>query len=137
MRAWIAGLCVLLATAAAPASAQSDSYPSRPITIMVPFPPGGSSDTVTRIVAQKLADNLKTSVVIDNRGGGGGVPAAIAAKQTTPDGYTLFLANNGLFAIMPAMTPINFDRSRTSSRSRRCSRFRACWWCRRLHPPAT
>jgi tripartite-type tricarboxylate transporter receptor subunit TctC len=109
MRAWIACIGIALAAVmAVPASAQSD-FPSRPITIIVPFPPGGSSDTVTRIVAQKLADNLKTSVVIDNRGGGGGVPAAIAAKQVAPDGYTLFLANNGLFAIMPAMTPINFD----------------------------
>jgi tripartite-type tricarboxylate transporter receptor subunit TctC len=109
MRAWIACVYVVLAAAmAAPASAQSD-FPSRPITIIVPFPPGGSSDTVTRIVAQKLADNLKANVVIDNRGGGGGVPAAIAAKQATPDGYTLFLANNGLFAIMPALTPVNFD----------------------------
>jgi tripartite-type tricarboxylate transporter receptor subunit TctC len=89
--------------------AQSD-FPSRPITIVVPFPPGGSSDTVTRIVAAKLADNLKASIVIENRGGGGGVPAAIAMKQATPDGYTLFLANNGLFAIMPAMTAdIRFD----------------------------
>ena len=92
-----------------PAYAQSD-FPSRPITIIVPFPPGGSSDTVTRIVAAKLADNLKANVVIDNRGGGGGVPAAIAFKQAAPDGYTLFLSNNGLFAIMPAMTAdIRFD----------------------------
>jgi len=111
MRAWIACFCVLLATAmAGPASAQSDSFPSRPITIIVPFPPGGSSDVVTRIVAQKLADNLKINVVIDNRGGGGGAPGAIAAKQAAPDGYTLLLANNGLFAILPALTPgINFD----------------------------
>jgi tripartite-type tricarboxylate transporter receptor subunit TctC len=91
------------------ASAQSD-YPSRPITIVVPFPPGGSSDTVTRIVAQKLGENLKANVVIENRGGGGGVPAAIGIKQVAPDGYTLFLANNGLFAIMPAIsTDIRFD----------------------------
>ena len=110
MRTSIACVCVLFAAAvAAPASAQSD-FPSRPITIIVPFPPGGSSDVVTRLVAQKLADNLKANVVIDNRGGGGGVPAAIAAKQAAPDGYTLFLANNGLFAIMPALTAdIHFD----------------------------
>jgi tripartite-type tricarboxylate transporter receptor subunit TctC len=90
------------------AFAQSD-FPSRPITIVVPFPPGGSSDVITRLVAQKLGENLKTSIVIDNRGGGGGVPAALAMKQTAPDGYTLFLANNGLFAIMPALTDIRFD----------------------------
>ena len=111
MRTFIALGCALLAiSSAAPAQAQADSFPSRPITIVVPFPPGGSSDVVTRLVAQKLADNLKVSVVIDNRGGGGGVPAAIAIKQATPDGYTLFLSNNGLFAIMPALTPdIRFD----------------------------
>jgi len=107
-----ASICALLAfMAVAPsATAQTDQFPSRPITIIVPFPPGGSSDVVTRLVAQKLGENLKTNVVIDNRGGGGGVPAAIATKQMAPDGYTLFLANNGLFAIMPALTAdIRFD----------------------------
>jgi tripartite-type tricarboxylate transporter receptor subunit TctC len=104
-------LLVLLSLITAPAAlAQTDNYPSRPITIIVPFPPGGSSDTVTRLVAAKLAENLKANVVIDNRGGGGGVPAAISAKQMAPDGYTLFLSNNGLFAIMPALNPdIRFD----------------------------
>jgi tripartite-type tricarboxylate transporter receptor subunit TctC len=91
-------------------SAQTDSFPSRPITIIVPFPPGGSSDVVTRLVAQKLGENLKMNVVIDNRGGGGGVPAAISTTQAVPDGYTVFLANNGLFAIMPALqSDIRFD----------------------------
>jgi tripartite-type tricarboxylate transporter receptor subunit TctC len=101
---------VALAVAVPSAAAQTNQYPSRPITIVVPFPPGGSSDVVTRLVAAKLADNLKANVVIDNRGGGGGVPAAIAVKQMAPDGYTLFLANNGLFAIMPALSAdIRFD----------------------------
>jgi tripartite-type tricarboxylate transporter receptor subunit TctC len=106
--AFVAALAAALADAPS-ASAQSDSYPSRPITIIVPFPPGGSSDTITRLVAQKVGENLKTNVVIDNRGGGGGVPAAIAMKQIAPDGYTVFLANNGLFAIMPGMTDVRFD----------------------------
>ena len=112
MRTMTASICALLAfMAVAPsATAQTDQFPSRPITIIVPFPPGGSSDVVTRLVAQKFGENLKTNVVIDNRGGGGGVPAAIATKQMAPDGYTLFLANNGLFAIMPALTAdIRFD----------------------------
>jgi len=112
MRTITVSIFALLAfMAAAPsATAQTDQFPSRPITIIVPFPPGGSSDVVTRLVAQKFGENLKTNVVIDNRGGGGGVPAAIATKQMAPDGYTLFLANNGLFAIMPALTAdIRFD----------------------------
>src|SRR5262245_7109238 len=112
MRTITRSICALLALAAvAPfAAAQVEHYPSRPITIIVPFPPGGSSDVVTRLVAARLADNLKANVVIDNRGGGGGVPAAIATKQLAADGYTLFLANNGLFAIMPALTAdIKFD----------------------------
>ncbi len=95
---------LLTALALAPAALAQSDFPSRPITIVVPFPPGGSSDVVTRLVAQKLGENLKMNVVIDNRGGGGGVPAAIAIQQVPPDGYTLFLANNGLFAIMPALT---------------------------------
>jgi tripartite-type tricarboxylate transporter receptor subunit TctC len=101
---------LLLSLLIAPAALAQSDYPSRPITIVVPFPPGGSSDTVTRLVAAKFGENLRANVVIENRGGGGGVPAAIGIKQAAPDGYTLFLANNGLFAIMPALTPdIRFD----------------------------
>jgi|Tabmets5t2r1_1033131.scaffolds.fasta_scaffold38887_1 tripartite-type tricarboxylate transporter receptor subunit TctC len=108
MKRFFSVVLVFLATSVV--SALAEIYPSRPITIVVPFPPGGSSDVVTRLVAQKLADNLQANVVIDNRGGGGGVPAAIAIKQTPPDGYTLFLANNGLFAIMPALSAdLRFD----------------------------
>ena len=107
MRIVLLALSLMLAPVA---GGRRTHYPSRPITIVVPFPPGGSSDVVTRLVAQKFADNLKANVVIQNSGGGGGVPAAIAFKQAAPDGYTLFLANNGLFAIMPAMTAdIRFD----------------------------
>jgi tripartite-type tricarboxylate transporter receptor subunit TctC len=102
--------CGALPALTAVSSAQTDQFPSRPITILVPFPPGGTSDVMTRAVAQKVGDSLKTNIVIENRGGGGGVTAAIATKQAAPDGYTLFLANNGLFAITPAITPdMRFD----------------------------
>ena len=111
MRVLLALGCTIFAwTATTTVTFAQADFPSRPITIIVPFPPGGSSDVVTRLVAQKLSENLKSGVVVDNRGGGGGVPAAVAFKQAPPDGYTLFLANNGVFAIMPALTPnIQFD----------------------------
>ena len=66
-------LAMALATIA-PASAETDTFAAKTLTIMVPFPPGGRSDVVTRLVAAKVAESLKTTVVIDNRGGGGGVP---------------------------------------------------------------
>ena len=98
--------------AAAPAaSAQTDSYPSRPITLIVPFPPGGSADVVIRPVAAKVAEALKQPIVIDNRSsGGGGNIAAQSTKQAAPDGYTLFLTNMGVMSINPILTPdMNVD----------------------------
>jgi tripartite-type tricarboxylate transporter receptor subunit TctC len=85
------------------ASAQAGAYPSRTITIIVPFPPGGSADTVIRPIAQKVADSMKATIVIDNRPGGGGNVAALATKQAAPDGHTLFLTNMGVMAINPML----------------------------------
>ena len=78
------GLALALWLAAAPAHAQGDYFAGRTITILVPFPPGGSSDVVTRAISAKVAERLKANIVIDNRGGGGGVVAALAAKQAAP-----------------------------------------------------
>jgi tripartite-type tricarboxylate transporter receptor subunit TctC len=87
-----------------------DNYPSRNITLLVPFPPGGSADTVIRPVAAKVADALKATIVIDNRPGGGGNVAAQATKAASPDGYTLFLTNMGVMSINPILYPeMNFD----------------------------
>jgi tripartite-type tricarboxylate transporter receptor subunit TctC len=100
-----AGLLLALATGAC-----ADDYPSHPITILVPFPPGGSADTVIRPVAQKVADNMKSTIVIDNRPGGGGNVAAQAIKAAVPDGYTLFLTNMGVMSVNPMLYPeMHFD----------------------------
>ena len=110
-RRTIAALAGLLGGAllAGPASAQ-DAYPSRPITLIVPFPPGGSADVVIRPVAAKVADALKQPIVIDNRSGGGGNIAAQVTKQAAPDGYTLFLTNMGVMSVNPVLTPdMNVD----------------------------
>jgi tripartite-type tricarboxylate transporter receptor subunit TctC len=109
-RAIIIAATLLASLAASAASAQSDNYPSRPITILVPFPPGGSSDTIIRPIAQKAAESLNATIVIDNRTGAGGNVAALTTKQAAPDGYTLFLANNGTLAINPALfADLRFD----------------------------
>ncbi len=107
MRTTIALTCALatLLASAPIAFPQTDSYPSRPITLIVPFPPGGSADVVIRPVAAKVADALKQTIVIDNRSGGGGNIAAQATKQAAPDGYTLFLTNMGVMSINPILSP--------------------------------
>ena len=103
-------LALLATLVLAPAAMAQSDYPSRPITIVVPFPPGGSSDTVIRPIAQKVAESLKATIVIENRPGAGGNVAALSIKQAAPDGYTLFLANNGTFGINPALfKELRFD----------------------------
>jgi tripartite-type tricarboxylate transporter receptor subunit TctC len=111
MRASIAVCWALMAVLqAGPAAAQGDGYPSRPITLLVPFPPGGSADVVIRPVAAKVADSLKGTIVIDNRSGGGGNIAAQATKSAAPDGYTLFLTNMGVMSVNPVLSPeLNLD----------------------------
>jgi tripartite-type tricarboxylate transporter receptor subunit TctC len=87
-------LCAAAATAvllATPLPALSQAWPNKPIKLIVPFPPGGGTDTFARPLAQKLAAQLGQSVVIDNRGGAGGNIGATAAAKSAPDGYTFLL----------------------------------------------
>src|SRR5689334_24978870 len=78
---------VLLLLSVLPAAAQS--YPSRPIRFIVPFPPGGGNDVVGRIVAQKLNEAFGVPVVVDNRGGAGGTIGTDVTSKAPPDGYTM------------------------------------------------
>jgi tripartite-type tricarboxylate transporter receptor subunit TctC len=78
-------------------------YPDKPITLIVPFPPGGPTDSLARIIAQNLSQELGKPIVIDNRGGAGGVIATQAAANSSPDGYTLFFATTGTMTINPAL----------------------------------
>jgi tripartite-type tricarboxylate transporter receptor subunit TctC len=99
-----------LATAGAalalPASrANAQSYPSRPITLIVPFPPGGSTTVVARIIAERMSTALGQQIVVDNRGGAGGTIAARAFVQMAPDGYSIFLGYSGTIAIGPSLYP--------------------------------
>jgi len=85
------------------ARAQTDDYPSRTVTFICPFPAGGGTDILVRLLAAELQDKLKRPVVVDNRVGGGTVIAASAVAKSPPDGYTLFLAPVTTMAIGPAI----------------------------------
>ncbi len=89
-----------LAAVLGAAHAQVRDYPVRPIRFVVPFPPGGATDTVTRIVAQKLNDQYNRQVaIVDTRGGGGGVAGSEIVARAAPDGYTLVMGTTGTHAI--------------------------------------
>ena len=85
----------------AAALAQAQSYPAKPIHLIVPFPPGGGNDTVARAIAQQIGPDLGQPVVVDNRPGAGGSVGAELAAKAPPDGYTLFLAGVGSHAVNP------------------------------------
>ena len=82
-------------------NAGAQEYPSRTITIIVPFSAGGGVDTVARLLAEKIKDDLHQAVIVDNKPGGSGMIGALAVAKSTPDGYTLLLGSAGETAINP------------------------------------
>jgi tripartite-type tricarboxylate transporter receptor subunit TctC len=78
-------------------------YPTRPITLIVPYPPGGGVDAMARIVGEKLSATLGQQVVVDNRGGGGGNIGTRTVARAAPDGYTLLLGHTGTISINPSL----------------------------------
>lgn len=91
----------LTACAFAPQISRADDYPNRPITLIVPFPPGGSTTVMARNVADKMSEALGQSIVVENRGGAGGTIGTRFAAKAAPDGYTIVLSYSGTFAIAP------------------------------------
>jgi len=89
------------AAAVAAGTAFAQAWPARPVTLLVPFPPGGSTDTIARALAPKLQDKLGGTFVIENKGGAGGTVGAAQAKRAAPDGYTVFVSSLGPFVIGP------------------------------------
>lgn len=81
----------------------AQAYPERPIKVIVGFPPGQATDTVARNIAQKMSEDLKQTVYVDNRPGAGGIVSHEAAKNSPPDGYTLLMGSGGTLAINPAL----------------------------------
>jgi tripartite-type tricarboxylate transporter receptor subunit TctC len=93
--------CLGLALACAPAGAQT--YPTKSVRLVVPFPPGGTADTLGRIVALKLGESLGQNFVVENRGGAGGVIGSELASKAAPDGYTLLVSGIASHTIAPAL----------------------------------
>src|SRR5262245_61819615 len=92
-------LAVLLAAAPQHAIAQASDYPNRPVTLVVPFAPGGSTGLIARIMAQKLEQRLGKPFIVDHRPGSGGMLGVTAAARATPDGYTIMMASSTALAI--------------------------------------
>jgi tripartite-type tricarboxylate transporter receptor subunit TctC len=106
MGGWRAPLFVMVAMFAFCGNcgaACAQSYPNRTITLIIPFPPGGSTSIVGRVIADKMSQLLGQSIVVDNRGGAGGTVGTKAAAKSEPDGYTLLLGYTGTLAIGPSL----------------------------------
>src|SRR5215813_14137538 len=101
-----AGLAFALLAFANPGAAQD--YPIRPVRLIIPFPPGGSNDIVGRTIATQLAERLGKQVVVDNRGGAGGVLGTEVAVKSPADGYTLLLISSA-YAIGPSLYKLPYD----------------------------
>ncbi len=97
----LGAVAALALTLGAPAMAEE--YPSKPITVIVPFPAGGGSDAVARLLSAKVAETFKQPLVVDNRPGANGSVGAAGFAQMKPDGYALMVASIGVFAINPAL----------------------------------
>jgi tripartite-type tricarboxylate transporter receptor subunit TctC len=99
---------MLAALAGLPAAGAAD-FPTRPLRIIVGFPPGGATDLVARIIAPRLGESLKQQVIVDNRAGANGTIGAEIAARSTPDGYNLHLATLGALVISPSITRVSYD----------------------------
>ena len=105
LRALLGAACLVL-TATGLATAQD--YPTRPVRMIIPFPPGGSNDVVGRLIAIKLGDRLGKQVVVDNRSGAGGVIGTEVVAKSPPDGYTLLIISMA-HAVNPWLYKLNYD----------------------------
>src|SRR5262249_34859721 len=99
----VALLLALALSIAAPAAAQPTDYPSRPVSFIVPFAPGGVTSLFARVLGAQLEQRLGKPFVVENRPGGGGVTAAAAVAHAPPDGYTIMMASSTVLAINVTM----------------------------------
>jgi tripartite-type tricarboxylate transporter receptor subunit TctC len=103
-------IVIAMTFAAGVGPARAQDYPSRSITVIVPFPPGGASDVVARIVSHQMSKTLGQSIIIENVSGAGGTIGSARAAAAAPDGYTLLAAAMGSHVAAPVLTPnVKYD----------------------------
>ena len=103
----------------------------------MPFPAGGPNDIIARVVGQRMSELIKQPVVIENRGGQGGVLGTDAVAKAAPDGYTIAISSAGALAISPSMEKVAYDTRKDLQPSRWSRKCRRCWWSRPTFPPRT
>jgi len=112
-RQLIASVAAASAAVAMPGAVFAQAWPSKPIKLIVPYPPGGSSDIIARAISQPLSEALKQSVIVENRAGANGNVGADFVAKSAPDGHTLLLCDVGALAISPSVyTKLAFDPSK-------------------------
>lgn len=104
----LAGLTLLLL----PTLAAAQDFPTKPIKLIVPFPAGGPNDIIARVVGQRMSEITKQPVIIDNRGGQGGVLGTDAVAKAAPDGYTIGIVSASSLVINPTMERVPYDVAR-------------------------
>jgi tripartite-type tricarboxylate transporter receptor subunit TctC len=105
----LAGLTLLLLPALLPAPASAQDFPTKPIKLIVPFPAGGPNDIIARVIGQRMSELSGQPVLIDNRGGQGGVLGTDAVSKAPPDGYTIAISSAGALAISPSMEKVAYN----------------------------
>jgi len=106
--ALVTGLSMLLS----PVLAAAQDFPNKSIRLIVPFPPGGPNDIIARVVGQRMSELAKQPVVIENRGGQGGVLGTDVVAKAAPDGYTIAISSAGALTISPSMEKVAYDTSK-------------------------
>jgi putative tricarboxylic transport membrane protein len=109
-RVFALAFALALVAAAATGPARADDYPTHPIRLIVPFAAGGAADSVARIVGRRVGDALGQTIVVEDRGGGGGIIGTEIVRNSDPDGYTLLLGQSGPISINPGIYPkLSYD----------------------------
>ncbi len=101
--------CVAILCALAAPAVLAQAYPVKPVRLISPFPPGGGTDAVARVLAQALSDQLGQQMIVDSRGGANGAIGSEIAAKAVPDGYTLVLGTSGPFSILPNLGKLPYD----------------------------